>query len=254
MAGHNKWSKIKRKKGVADARRSKVWARITRDIMIAAREGGGSPDMNARLALAVDKAKAENMPKDNIERAIKRGTGEIEGADYEEVTYEGYGPSGVAIFVETLTDNTNRTVADLRSLFSKAGGNLGTSGSVAFLFDQKAIFEVPAAPEDGEAVTEDDLFLLVAEAGAEDLRREDDVFVIEAPVEAFGDVQEALAEAGIEPSEAALQQIPTTTTALSAEDAAKVLRLLEGLDEHQDVQAVFSTLEMDDAALAALND
>ena len=188
----------------ADARRSKVWARITRDIMIAAREGGGSPDMNARLALAVDKAKAENMPKDNIERAIKRGTGEIEGADYEEVTYEGYGPSGVAIFVETLTDNTNRTVADLRSLFSKAGGNLGTSGSVAFLFDQKAIFEVPAAPEDGEAVTEDDLFLLVAEAGAEDLRREDDVFVIEAPVEAFGDVQEALAEAGIEPSEAGL--------------------------------------------------
>ncbi len=252
MAGHNKWSKIKRKKGAADAKRSKVWARITRDIMIAAREGGGSPDMNARLALAVDKAKAENMPKDNIERAIKRGTGEIEGADYEELSYEGYGPSGIAIYVEALTDNTNRTVADLRSLFSKAGGNLGTSGSVAFLFDQKAVFEIPARPDGGEHVTEDDLFLLVAEAGAEDLRRDDDVFVVEAPVEAFGDVQAALAQAGIEPAEAALQQIPTTTTALPPDAAAKVLRLLDQLDEHQDVQAVFSTLEMDDEALASL--
>ena len=254
MAGHNKWSKIKRKKGVADARRSKVWARITRDIMIAAREGGGSPDMNARLALAVDKAKAENMPKDNIERAIKRGTGEIEGADYEEIAYEGYGPSGIAIYVETLTDNTNRTVADLRSLFSKAGGNLGTSGSVAFLFDQKAVFEIPARPADGEPVTEDDLFLLVAEAGAEDLRREDDAFVVEAPVEAFGDVQAALAEADIEPSEAALQQIPTTTTSLAADEAAKVLRLLDQLDDHPDVQAVYSTLAMDDATIAALQE
>src|SRR5690606_37266341 len=125
MAGHNKWSKIKRKKGVADARRSKVWARITRDIMIAAREGGGDPGMNPRLALAVDKAKDENMPKDNIERAIKRGTGEIEGADYEEVVYEGYAPGGVAVLVEALTDKTNRTVADLRAMFSKAGGSLG---------------------------------------------------------------------------------------------------------------------------------
>ena len=255
MAGHNKWSKIKRKKGVADARRSKVWARITRDIMVAARDGGGDPGMNARLALAVEKAKAENMPKDNIERAIKRGTGEIEGADYEELSYEGYGPHGIAVFVETLTDNTNRTVADLRSLFSKAGGNLGTSGSVAFLFDQKAVFEIPAAGQ-----SEDELFLLVADAGAEDLRRDEasgedadgEVFVVEAPVDAFGDVQAALAEAEIEPAEAALQQIPTTTTALAPPEAAKVLRLLEQLDDHQDVQAVYSTLEMDDETLASL--
>ena len=252
MAGHNKWSKIKRKKGAADAKRSKVWARITRDLMIAAREGGGSADMNARLALAVDKAKAENMPKDNIERAIKRGTGEIEGADYEEGTYEGYAPGGVAVFVETLTDNTNRTVADLRSLFSKAGGNLGTSGSVAFLFDQRAVFEIEAAPSSGDPVTEDDLFLLVAEAGADDLRREDDTFVVEAPVEAFGDVQAALAGAGIEPAEAALQRLPTTTTALAPDEAARVLRLLDQLDEHQDVQAVYSTLELTDEALASL--
>ncbi|MEM1056224.1 MAG: YebC/PmpR family DNA-binding transcriptional regulator [Bacteroidota bacterium] len=252
MAGHNKWSKIKRKKGVADARRSKVWARITRDIMVAARDGGGDPSMNAKLALSVDKAKAENMPKDNIERAIKRGTGEIAGADYEELSYEGYGPHGIAIFVETLTDNTNRTVADMRSLFSKAGGNLGTTGSVAFLFDQKAIFEIPAVPEEGEALTEEDLFLLVADAGAEDLRREDDTFIVEAPVESFGDVQSALAEADIEPSEAGLQQLPTTTTALAPADAAKVLRLLDQLDDHQDVQAVYSTLEMDDETLASL--
>src|SRR5690606_20864376 len=206
MAGHNKWSKIKRKKGVADARRSKVWARITRDIMVAAREGGGNPDMNARLALAVDKAKAENMPKDNIERAIKRGTGEIAGADYEEVAYEGYAPGGIAVFVEALTDNTNRTVADLRSLFTKAGGNLGTAGSVAFLFDQKAVFEIPA-----EGRTEDDLVLLAAEAGAEDLRREDDAFVVQAPVEAFGAVPAALQGAGIEPASA-----PTRPPASSA--------------------------------------
>lgn len=250
MAGHNKWSKIKRKKGVADARRSKVWARLTRDLMIAAREGGGSPDMNARLALAVDKAKAENMPKDTIERAIGRGTGEIEGADYEEGTYEGYGPGGVAVFVETLTDNTNRTVADLRSLFSKAGGNLGTSGSVAFLFDQKALFEVPA-----DALAEDDLFLLVADAGGEDLRREPgeegDAFVVEAPVEAFGAVQAALAEAGVEPSEAGLQRIPTTTTDPGAEEAVRVLRLLDALDDHPDVQAVYSTLDVSAEALAS---
>ena len=252
MAGHNKWSKIKRKKGVTDARRSKVWARITREIMVAAREGSGDPSLNPRLALAVDKAKAENMPKDNIERAVKRGTGEIEGADYEEGTYEGYGPHGVALFVETLTDNTNRTVADLRSLFLKAGGNLGTSGSVAFLFDQVALFEIEARPDGGSPVSEDDLFLLVADAGAEDLRREDDRFVIQAPVEAFGAVQQALAQAGHDPAEAGLQRVPTTTTALDADAAAQVLRLLDQLDDHQDVQAVYSTLELDDATLASL--
>ncbi len=242
MAGHNKWSKVKRKKGVADARRSKLWARITRDMMIAAREGGGDPGMNPRLALAVDKAKAENMPKDNIERAIKRGTGEIEGADYEEMSYEGYGPGGVAVFVECLTDNTNRTVADVRHAFTKHGGNLGTSGSVAYLFERKGLIEIAAAGQD-----EDDLFLLVAEAGAEDLRREDSSFVVTTPVEAFAAVQGALEDAGIEPAEAALVRVPTTLTKLDPDDAAKVLRLLETLEDLQDVQDVFTTLEMDEA-------
>ena len=254
MSGHNKWSKIKRKKGVADARRSKVWARLTRDLMVAAREGGGDPAMNARLALAVDKAKAENMPKDNIEHAIQRGTGEIAGADYEEVAYEGYGPGGVAVFVEALTDNTNRTVADLRSLFSRHGGNLGTAGSVAFLFDQKAVFEVPA-----EGVDYDALFLLAADAGAEDLRRETDdegraVFVVTAPVEAFGAVQAALADAGVAPAEAGLQRLPTTAVAPDARTAANVLRLLDALDDHPDVQAVYSTLEVDEETLASMAD
>ncbi|MDX1439675.1 MAG: YebC/PmpR family DNA-binding transcriptional regulator [Rubricoccaceae bacterium] len=247
MAGHNKWSKIKRKKGAADARRSKIWARITRDIMVAAREGGGNADMNPRLALAIEKGKAENLPKDNIERAIKRGTGEIEGADYEEVTYEGYAPHGIAVFIETLTDNTNRTVADLRSIFSKAGGNLGTSGSVAYLFDQKGLFEIPA-----EGLSEEDLFMLVADAGADDLRKEDDFYVVETPVDSFGAVQSALSEAGIEPEEAGLQRIPTTTTKLDSDTAAKVLKLMGTIDEHQDVQAVYSTLEIDDATLAEI--
>ncbi len=239
MAGHNKWSKIKRKKGVADARRSKLWARITRDMMIAAREGGGDIQMNPRLALAVEKAKAENMPKDNIERAIKRGTGEIAGADYEEMSYEGYGPGGVAIFVECLSDNTNRTVADVRNAFSKHGGNMGTTGSVGYLFERKGEIEIAAAGQD-----EDNLFLLVAEAGADDLKQEDGSFIVVTPVEAFGAVHEAVEAAGIEPTEAGLVRLPTTTTALSPDDAAKVMRLVEALEELQDVQEVYTTLEM----------
>jgi YebC/PmpR family DNA-binding regulatory protein len=240
MAGHSKWSKIKRKKGANDAKRSKVWARITRDIMVAAREGGGDPGMNARLGLAVEKAKAENMPKDNIDRAIKRGTGEIEGADYEEITYEGYGPGGVAIFVEALTDNTNRTVADVRHAFSKAGGSMGKSGSVAFLFERQGVFIVGAEGRD-----ELELLEVAADAGADDVVREDDSFVITAPVESFDAVQTALASAGIEPQEAALVRTPTTTVTLPAEQAAKVMRLVETLEDLQDVQAVYTALEVE---------
>ncbi len=248
MAGHNKWSKIKRQKAVTDARRSKVWARITRDIMVAARENGGDPNMNARLALCLEKAKGANMPKDNIVRAIKRGTGEIQGADYEEITYEGYGPHGIAIFVETLTDNNNRTVADVRHLFGKHGAGLGQSGSVAFQFDRKGVFEIPA-----EGIDEDELFLLAADAGAEDVSREGDDFEVTTPVEAFGAVQAALEEAGIKVEEASLQRIATTTTALGPEEAKSVMKLIDLLEELQDVQAVYSTLEMDDATIAAVS-
>ncbi len=248
MAGHNKWSKIKRQKAATDAKKSKAWARITRDIMVAAREGGGDPGMNAKLALAIEKAKSENMPKDNMERAIKRGTGEIAGADYEEVSYEGYGPGGVAIFVETLTDNTNRTVADVRHLFSKHGGSMGQSGSVGYLFDRKGVIEIAVGDHD-----EMELFELVAEAGAEDLANEDDTFIVTMPVENFGAVQAALQGAGIEPEEANLTRIPTTTVSLAPEDAKKVVKLLDLIEEHQDVQAVYSTLDFDEATIAALS-
>lgn len=248
MAGHNKWSKIKRGKAVADARRSKVWARITRDIINASRDGGGDANMNPRLALAIDKGKSENMPKENIERAIKRGTGEIEGQDYVEATYEGYAPNGVAILVETLTDNTNRTVADVRHIFSKAGGSMGTTGSVAFQFERLGVIEVKA-----DAITEDVLFELVADAGADDLILEEDAFVIRTRVEQFGAVQEALREAGVPTEEdAGLQREPTTTVSLDAKAARKVASLIEKLEEHQDVQAVYSTMELDDATIAAI--
>ena len=248
MAGHNKWSKIKRKKGVNDARRSKIWARITRDLMVAAREGGGDTGMNAKLALAVEKAKSENMPKDNIERAIKRGTGEIEGAEYHEVNYEGYGPHGVAVFVEVLTDNTNRSVADVRHLFSKAGGNLGSSGSVAFQFERKGVIEVSAS-----SYSEMELFEIVADAGAEDLVLDDGVYTITSTTESFTAVQAALDSAGIAVESASVVRIPTTTVKLNPGEVAKVLRLVDALEDHQDVQAVYVTLELDDETISALS-
>ncbi len=250
MAGHNKWSKIKRHKAKTDKRKSKVWARISRDITVAAREGGGDPGMNASLALAVDKAKAENMPKDNIERAIKRGTGEIQGEDYEEVTYEGYGPHGVAVFVETLTDNRNRTVADLRHLFSKGGGSLGKSGSVGYLFERKGIIEILSS---GQPHDELALFEIVAEAGAEDMQQEDDTYLIVTSPDLLEDVRAALERAGVEIGDAQLVREAATTVTLSEEDARKVLRLIGHIDDHQDVQAVFTTLDMNEETLAALS-
>ena len=247
MSGHSKWSTIKRQKAVTDGRRAKVWARITRDMMVAAREGVADPSMNARLALCVEKAKAANMPKDNIERAIKRGSGEIAGADYEELTYEGYGAGGVAVFVEALTDNPNRTVADLRVYFSRAGGALGNSGSVAFMFERKGVFEIEAAAMP-TGMTEDDLFLLAADAGAEDLESDGGGgFVVTSPVEAFGPVLAALRGAGIEPTEAALRRFPTAATGADAETAEKVHAMLDRIDDHPDVQAVYSTLSDPDA-------
>ncbi len=238
MAGHNKWSKIKRQKAATDSKRSKIWARISRDITVAAREGGGDPSMNARLALAVDKAKAENMPKDNIDRAIKRGTGEIEGQEYEEGTYEGYAPGGVAVFIETLTDNTNRTVADLRSFFSKAGGSLGKTGTVAYLFERKGLLQISTTGQD-----EMELFELVVEAGAEDLEQDEDTFMVTTSVETFDAVQTALHEAGVSVVDASLVRLPTTTVKLDPDKARKILGFVEKLEDHQDVQAVYTTLD-----------
>ena len=235
MAGHNKWSKIKRQKAATDSKRSKTWAITSREITVAARDGGADPSMNAKLALAVQKAKRENMPKSNIERAIRRGTGEVEGQNYQEHTYEGYAPQGVAVFVEVLTDNTNRTVADLRSMFSKAGGSLGKTGSVAYIFDRKGLFQVE---ETGNV----DILDLAIEAGAEDVEEDEGtLMVITAPRE-FEFVHAAFASAGVEIADARLVRLPKSTVALGLSDAERIIRLLERLEEHQDVQAVYSNL------------
>lgn len=241
MAGHNKWSKIKRQKAKEDKRKAKIWARITREITVAAREGGGDPDKNPTLATAVDAAKDANMPKDNIERAIKRGTGELEdGGDYEEQTYEGYSSNGVAVFVEALTDNLNRTVADVRHVFSKMGGNLGQSGSVDYLFERKGVIKIQANGHD-----EMEIFDITVGAGAEDIQERNGRFVVTTPFKAFNGVRSALKEAEIEDIEANLERIPSTTVSLEDGEVAKVTGLVEALDDLDDVQNVYTTLSVE---------
>jgi len=249
MAGHNKWSKIKRQKAKEDKKKSKIWARLSREIATAAREGGGDPDMNATLAQAIERAEAENMAKDTIERAIKRGTGELEGQDYEPASYEGYAPHGVAVFIEAMTDNTNRTVADLRHLFKKYDGNLGKDGSVGYLFEQTGQFEIPV-----DATDELELFELVVDAGAEDLQTEGDVFVVTSSVDAFSNVENALDGGGIETESADLVRIPTTTIALDESQTETVRSLIEDIEDHDDIDAVYSTLEVNGEALALDSD
>jgi YebC/PmpR family DNA-binding regulatory protein len=245
VAGHNKWSQIKRKKAVLDAKRGKVFTKLIREISVAAREGGGEPDFNPRLRLAVDQAKAANMPADNIERAIKRGTGELEGVTYEELTYEGYGPGGVALFIETMTDNQNRTVAEVRHLLQKHGGNLGTSGSVAWQFDRKGQIFVDAA-----RWTEEQVFEAVLEAGAEDVTVSGDEIVVTTAVSDFHPAQTALTAAGIEFSSAELAMIPKNEVDVSGLEAMKLVKLLDLLDDHDDVSRVSSNANVDEAALA----
>jgi YebC/PmpR family DNA-binding regulatory protein len=239
MAGHNKWSKVKRQKAVTDSRRSKTWAVITRDIMVAAREGGKDPDMNARLSLAIQKAKGKNMPKENIERAIKRGSGEIEGQDYKECTYEGYSAQGVAVMVDALTDNTNRTVADVRSVFAKSGGRLAKSGSVAYLFERKGLIQI-----NSENIDELELLELVADSGADDMEKDEEMFVVITPVEAFETVQAEVANAGIGIEEARLVRVPITAVKKETDQVRQTETLVTRLEDLQDVQEVFTNLEM----------
>lgn len=245
MAGHNKWSKIKRKKGVNDARRGALFTKLIREITVAAKEGGGSVEFNARLRLAVDTAKQNSMPQENIERAIKKGTGELEGVDYVETTYEGYGPGGVALFIECLTDNTNRSVADVRHALNKSGGSLGTDGSVAWQFDRKGQFVVDATKFDEEAV-----FEAAIEAGAEDVTGDGEEFVITTDVADFSAVQDGLKEAGIEVSSAELTRVAKNEVAVAGKDAEKLVKLMETLDELDDVQKVHSNADIDEAVLA----
>jgi YebC/PmpR family DNA-binding regulatory protein len=240
MSGHSKWSTIKHKKGAADAKRGKIFTRILKEMTVAARMGGGDVAGNARLRAAVAEAKASNMPKDNIERAIKRGTGEIEGLTYEELTYEGYGPGGVAVIVETLTDNTNRTTPEIRHIFEKQGGNLGTPGSVKFQFDKKGYFAVEKS-----VVGEDKLMEIALEAGADDLQAEDaEVFEIYTTPENFESVRQALEKAGITTVEAKLGMIPQNYISLDESKSKSVMKLLENLDDHDDVQNVWSNFDI----------
>ncbi len=240
MSGTRKWAKVKRKKEKQDQRQSKVWAKLSQEIETAAREGGGNPDANVPLAQAIERAKEEDMAKDTIERAIKRGTGELEGADVQAVTYEGYAPHGVAVFVEAETDNINRTVKDLRNLFGDHGGNLGKSGSVAYLFERKGRLEIPA-----DATDEMTLFEIAVEAGADDLEKKGDRYVVTTPVDAFSDVETALTDNGLEPDASALVRLPTTTVSLTPDEREEVEALIEKIDAHNDVDAVYTTLDPD---------
>ena len=242
MSGHSKWANIKRKKGANDAIRGKITTKIGREITIAVRMGGSDPVGNMRLKLALSKAKANNIPKDNINRAIQKGLGASDGSNYEELTYEGYGPAGTAIMLDILTDNRNRTAADVRHIFSKYGGNLGETGCVGWMFKKKAVFIVEKETFDDE----DALMEIVLEAGADDVSAEDDIFEITAEPEAFDDIEKALGEKGIEPASAEVTMVPDTTVKVEGEIVAKMQKLLDALDENDDVQNVYGNYEMDE--------
>ncbi len=247
MSGHSKWSTIKRKKGAADAQRAKLWGKLLRFVEVAAREGGGSVDANPTLATAVAKAKAASVPNDNIERAIRRGTGELQGETYEEVTYEGYGPGGVAVLVRCLTSNRNRSAQDVRAAFHARGGKLAEPGAVAWMFEPKGMILVPRA-----AASEEDVFLVAADAGAEDVRASDESIEVVTPPDTLKVVEDALRARDIEIESVDLTQVPKTTIRLEEPDAKKVLALLDALDELDDVQDVYSNFDIPDEVMAAL--
>ena len=248
MSGHSKWATIKRKKGAADAKRGQVFTRLTREIVMSAREGGADPDSNFRLRLAIDKARAQSMPKDNIDRAIRRATGEgKEGEVFEEVMYEGYAPNGVAVIIECVTENRNRTVAEVRHILSRSGGNLGELGSVGWQFKRAATFSF-----DGTKHSFDKVFELAVEGGADDVTQEDDEINVIAPVEAFKTLSDRFRAANILPDEAGLSMIPNTELELGVEDTLQVVRTIESLEELDDVQNVYSNMKISDEAMAAL--
>ncbi|SHI46163.1 DNA-binding regulatory protein, YebC/PmpR family [Tangfeifania diversioriginum] len=238
MSGHSKWSTIKRKKGALDAKRSKMFSKLSKEITVAAKLGGADEEANSRLRLAVQNAKGQNMPKDVIQRAINKA--DKDSSNFEEMTFEGYGPEGIAIFVECLSDNNNRTVGSVRSIFSKHNGHLGTNGSVAFLFETKGVFVVPVT----DKIDMDEFELEMIDAGAEELEENDGFIEITSAMEDFGNISKKLEELSIDAESQGLQRIPTTTTALDVEDAKKVLRLIERLEEDDDVQNVYHNLEI----------
>jgi len=246
MSGHSKWHSIKHKKGALDAKRGKLFTKFIKEITVAARSGGGDPEGNARLRKAIADAKAGNMPNDTIDRAIRRGTGEEAGVSYDEITYEGYGPGGVALMVQSMTDNRNRTVAEIRHIFSKNGGNLGESGSVGWMFEKKGYIVV-----DKGAKSEEELFDLAIEAGADDLRDDEDTFEIITSPEAFDGVLAAIKKAGIEPQVAEVEMMPQNYVHLEGGDARQMLKLMEALEDHDDVQKVSANFDISEADMAA---
>jgi YebC/PmpR family DNA-binding regulatory protein len=248
MSGHSKWSTIKRKKEKTDAQRGRIFTKLVKEITIAAREGGGNVNVNARLRTAVLTSRAENVPQANIDRAIARGAGELEGIMYEELTYEGYGPAGVAVLIEAVTDNKNRTTPEIRHAFSKNGGNIGDTGCVAWMFDQKGLIVVNKEGQD-----EDEIMMIALDAGAEDIQDEGDTFDVFTSPSEFESVRSQLIENGIEPSRAEICRIPQSTVAIEGQEAEQLLRLLEVLEEHDDVQNVYANFDMDDKVLDEMN-
>jgi YebC/PmpR family DNA-binding regulatory protein len=248
MSGHSHWATIKRKKGAADAKKGKIFTRLAREIVIAAREAGGDPDLNVRLGLAIDKAKAANMPKDSIDRAIKRGTGEDkEGADFEEILYEGYATSGVALMIECVTENRNRTVAELRHILSKAGGGMGDPGSVSWQFDRMAYFAIPTDGNDFDTV-----FEIALEGGADDIQMEDDLIEIFGKPNSFKTIADALSKAHIKPEDSGIRFLPKQELSLDVEKTVKVMKAIETLEELDDVQNIFSNLDITEEAVQAM--
>jgi YebC/PmpR family DNA-binding regulatory protein len=248
MAGHSKWKNIRLHKGKADVERAKLFGKLSRELTIAAKMGGGSPESNPRLRLAIDKARAGSMPADNIKRAIQKGTGELASENYEEITYEGYGPNGVAVMVEAATDNRNRTVADVRSYFTKTGGSLGENGSVSWQFKRLGVIEIA-----DEGQSEDTLFEAALEAGAENLERTDTGFEITTDPDGLSDVKTALETAGVTVGAAELRMVPTVTVALDAEAAKKMLKLMDLLEDHDDVQNVYANFDIPDEVMAEIS-
>jgi len=247
MSGHSKWSSIKHKKGAADVKRGKIFTKLIKEITVAARMGGGDPDANPRLRHAINQAKAQNMPKDNLERAIKKGTGELEGVSYEEIVYEGYGPGGVAVLVECLTDNKNRSIADIRYIFSKAGGNVGTDGCVAWMFDKKGLFTVSKDEAD-----EDTLMEVALDAGAEDIKEEEDSFDVITEPEDFDAVKDAIDSASIKCDVSEITMIPQNYTKVEGKEAEQMCKFMEALDDCDDVQNFYSNADIPDEVLDAL--
>lgn len=247
MAGHSHWAGIKHKKALVDNKRGRLWSKLSKAIIIAAKMGGGDPETNIRLRTAIADAKAVSMPKDNIERAIKKGTGELDGGNVEEIIYEGYGPGGVAVMCDILTDNRNRTAPELRKLFDTYGGNLGGTNCVAYLFERKGLFTFSA-----KKVDEEQLMEVALDAGADDVKHDGNDFEVTCPPEAYTDLESALEAAGIEPDSKQITRIPSNTVELDVDTARKVLRMMEALDDHDDVQSVSSNFNIPDDAMAEL--